>query len=648
MQTLNQERVVIEHISPQLNHGTYFIKRVVGESVTVTADILVDGHDVIQASVRFKHEKERTWKEVRMHPLENDAWQAEFSLDKQGYYTYNVEGWVDYALNWLHGTRRKLEDNQHVRSELLEGSEYLKAVAKLAKGDDASYLTKTAKIFKNEAQYDEAVQQVFSAQLHDVLYKYPEKEFLATSHDLQVYVDRTKARFSTWYEFFPRSAAKEEGVHGTFKDCEAQLPRIAAMGFDVLYFPPIHPIGELNRKGKNNATHTQDGDVGSPWAIGAKQGGHKAIHPQLGTEADFKQLVTKAKEHGIEIAMDFALQAAPDHPWVKEHPEYFKWRPDGTVQYAENPPKKYQDIQPIYFETKEYKKLWKDLIDIALYWIEEFDIQIFRVDNPHTKPHHFWGWLIHKVKKKHPDVLFLAEAFTKPKVMNQLAKQGFTQSYTYFTWRTSKHELEGYLNELTKTDQKEYFRPNFWPNTPDINPWILQGANEAQHLIRYALAATLSSNIGLYGPVYEQMRSAAVPGKEEYLDSEKYQVRHWDWSIENKLTMLISSLNNVRKEQPALQQTNNIEFCYVENDQLLAFYKYDDRKEDELLIVVSLDAYYSQSGQVKVPLNSLQLEHHDQFTVSDLITGSSYQWTGEWNFVELHPTLPFHIFKIKR
>ena len=484
-----------------------------------------------------------------------------------------------------------------------------------------------------------------SKKLHNIFEKYPAKILANTSKELKVYVDRPKARFSTWYEFFPRSASEKEGVHGTFKDCERLLPRVAQMGFDTLYFPPIHPIGEVNRKGKNNTATAVEGDVGSTWGIGSKYGGHKDIHPQLGTVEDFKTLIQKAKEYNIEIAMDYALQAAPDHPWVKSHPQWFKWRPDGTVQYAENPPKKYQDILPIYWESEDYVNLWQECLDTMLYWID-CGINMFRVDNPHTKPYYFWNWLITEVKKNHPDVLFLAEAFTRPKVMKQLAKQGYTQSYTYFTWRNSKQEFIEYLTELTQSDLREYMQPNFWPNTPDINPYHLQGANESKFLQRYALAATLSSSIGIYGPVYEQMISEAIPGKEEYWNSEKFQLCHYDWFKENKLTLLISRINRIRHENGALQQTNNIKFCTLENNFLLAFYKWNRDKTNELLIIISLDHYYSQKGMVQLPMSDLNIKPGQPVRVNDLITGNTYNWHGEWNFVELHPTLPFHIFRI--
>lgn len=643
---LNQNRVIIENVLPQIDNGAFFIKRIVRQKVHVTADVLSDGHDVMQAAIQYKHEKEKKWTEVRMNTLPNDVFEGIFTVEKQGFYSYFVEAWIDYALNWQYGIGKKINDNQHVKSELLEGIEYISPLLKKASATEKKYLNQVIEWFSTENNYDKAIQVATSNELKTIFTKYPAK-FLATkSQELRVYVDRQKALFSTWYEFFPRSASSKPGKHGTFKDCEKILPKVAKMGFDTLYFPPVHPIGEINRKGKNNATNADKTDVGSPWGIGSHYGGHKDLHPELGNLDDFKSLVKTAKDLGIEIAMDFALQAAPDHPWVKEHPQWFKWRPDGTVQYAENPPKKYQDILPIYFETQDWKNLWNELLSCALYWVEECGIRVFRVDNPHTKPFHFWGWLIAEVKKKHPDVLFLAEAFTRPKIMNELAKQGFTQSYTYFTWRNTKAELQEYLTELSQSNQKEFFRPNFWPNTPDINPFTLQGANESTHLQKYFLAATLSSSVGIYGPVFEYMISDAIPGKEEYIDSEKYQTRDWDWNYENKITMLISKINEIRKENTALQQTNNIEFCDTNNDQIIAYYKHDDAKENETLMIASLDAYYSKQAWVKLPLQSLGIYNGQAITVLDLITGNSYIWDKEWNFVELHPALPFHLFKI--
>ena len=644
----NQKRVVIDYVSPSINCGEFYIKRVVNETVTVDAHILADGHDVLGASILFKHESEKKWKEVRMKLVVNDEWKASFSVEKQGFYSYKVEAWVDYALNWRYGLIRKINDGQHVVSELLEGAQFVKNIqSKITNQEDKTYLDHLYAIFKNENDYGEAITEASSDRLYNIFYANPTKILKNESKEYRVYVDRKKARFSTWYEFFPRSASETEGVHGTFKDCERLLPRIKNMGFDVVYLPPIHPIGEVNRKGKNNTTTTVEGDVGSTWGIGSRFGGHKDIHPSLGTLDDFKALIQQAKDNNLEIAMDYALQAAPDHPWVKEHPKWFKWRPDGTVQYAENPPKKYQDILPIYWESEDHENLWNACLDILLYWID-CGIEIFRIDNPHTKPFYFWNWIITNVKAKYPNVVFLAEAFTAPKVMQQLAKQGYTQSYTYFTWRNSKHEFIEYMNELTQTELREYMQPNFWPNTPDINPYHLQGANESKHIQRYALAATLSSSIGIYGPVFEYMLSNSLLGKEEYLNSEKFQITHYDWTVKNKLITVIGKINYIRHHNEALQQTNNIKFCHIENNNLLAFYKWNTSKNNEIFVIISLDSYNSQQGTVQLPLQELGVNAGHNIEMHDLITDSRYNWSNEWNFVELHPTLPFHIFKINK
>ncbi len=644
---LKQQRVVVENVSPQLQSGAFFIKRVIGEEITVHADVLADGHDVVQAEVLFKHENAKAGKEVRMLHLGQDVFKATFLVEKQGFYEYQVQGWVDHALNWQHGIEAKLKDGQQVKSELLDGVQYLKYLQRKASKKSQAYLKKLVQLFQDDASYDDAIKEAISENLHHLFLDFPQRQLANKSPKFQVYVDRKKANFSTWYEFFPRSAALEHGKHGTFKDCEQLLPRIADMGFDVLYFPPIHPIGEENRKGRNNTVEAQEGDSGVPWAIGSQHGGHKAIHPELGNEREFKDLVKKAKDLGIEVAMDLAFQAAPDHPYITDHPEWFRKRPDGTIQYAENPPKKYQDIVNFYFETKVYKELWTELLSVTLHWVK-CGVNIFRVDNPHTKPYYFWNWLMMEVKKKYPDVLFLAEAFSRPKVMQQLAKQGFSQSYTYFTWRVSKHELIEYVVELTQTEMKEYYRPNFWPNTPDINPYHLQGANEAMHLIRYALAATLSGNLGIYGPVFEYMVSDALPGKEEYLNSEKYEIGHWDWNIENKLTYLISQINAVRKAHASLQQTNNIHFCAVENENLIAFHKWNQDRTDETLIVISLDPHHTQIGHVQLPMATLGMHHGSSVELFDTISNNGYIWGNEWNYVELGPNLPFHLFHIRK
>ncbi len=644
---LKQERIIIENVAPQLQGGAFFIKRIVGEIVTVTADVLGDGHDVLQADLCYKQENDKEWETERLQHIKNDSYTASFHVDKQGFYEYKIRGWMDNALNWKHGIEAKINDGQHVNSELLDGIQYLDAVKNQVDKEQKKFLKEAKALFDDSNRYEEACKIAVSHELHAIFTENPTRNHAAESQVLQVYVDRKKAGFSTWYEFFPRSAAEEKGKHGTFKDCERLLPRIAGMGFDTVYFPPIHPIGEVNRKGKNNATHAKEGDPGVPWAIGSKKGGHKDIHPELGDDKSFRQLIKKANDHGLEVALDLAFQAAPDNPYLTKHEEWFKKRPDGTMQYAENPPKKYQDIVNFYWEGPEYKKMWKELLSVALHWID-FGVKIFRVDNPHTKPFYFWNWFIAEIKKEHPDVLFLAEAFSRPKIMQQLAKQGYSQSYTYFTWRTSKYELITYMNELTQTNQKEYYRPNFWPNTPDINPWHMQHANESQHIIRYALAAMLSGNIGLYGPVYEFMESEPMPGKEEYKNSEKYQIRHWDWNRDNRLIHLITRMNFIRREQPALQQTNNIRFCTVHNEALLAFFKWDDTHTNELLIIISLDPQKSQNGYVQLPLEELKIYAGYHLHLKDLVTANQYTWYDEWNYVQLNHDLPFHIFQISK
>lgn len=643
-----QSRVIIEHVKPNLEAGTYTAKGIAGDPFEVTADIFADGHDVLNAHLLYRKVGAKNWNSNPFTHHGNDAWSSSFTPKDQGYYEYYVEAWIDYALTWHHGLVKKIDAEQNVHVELKDGLEYFELLKKQKLSASQKKLVDDC-IKAIKGKYSEKVHSLFlKKEIDDVFRAFPEKRFKSTFDlNLKMYADREKATFSTWYEFFPRSASSKEGKHGTFKDCEKLLPRMADMGFDTLYFPPVHPIGEKNRKGKNNTTEAKKGDSGSPWAIGSKHGGHTAIHPELGTLDDFQKLIKSAKKQGIEIAMDFALQCAPDHPYVKEHPFWFKWRSDGTVQYAENPPKKYQDILPIYFESEDQKALWKELIGIAKYWVDQ-GIKVFRVDNPHTKPFHFWRALIEEVKSHNDQVIFLSEAFSRPRIMEGLAKAGFTQSYTYFTWRHSKADFVEYLTELTKTDRKDYMRPNFWPNTPDILPYELQGASETRHLIRYFLAFTMSSSAGVYGPVYELMISDALPGREEYLNSEKFEVKHYDWKKTNRLTAHMSKINKVRKENKALQRTNNIQFCSIDNDNILAYFK-SDGADNHILAVVNLDDHNAQSGWVQVPLAQLGIGSDESFKVHDLISDSSYLWSGEWNFVELRPPgLPYHLFRIQK
>jgi starch synthase (maltosyl-transferring) len=465
---------------------------------------------------------------------------------------------------------------------------------------------------------------------------------------LLVEVERQKALFSSWYEVFPRSTSPEPGKHGTFKNVEDVIPLIAKMGFDVLYFPPIHPIGMSFRKGKDNSPVAEPDEPGSPWAIGSSEGGHKAIHPALGTVEDFRKVVRKAAEYDIEVALDLAYQCSQDHPYVKEHPQWFKWRPDGSVQYAENPPKKYQDVLPFNFENDDWQNMWKELKSVVDYWIEQ-GVKIFRVDNPHTKSFGFWEWMIQELKSEHPDIILLAEAFTRPKVMDRLAKVGFNQSYTYFTWRNSRLDFVQYLQELTRTERREYYRPNFWPNTPDILPISLQFKNEAAFISRLVMAATMSSNYGIYGPVFEFGFNVPHPLREEYIDNEKYEIKHWDWQNMNRLRELMATVNRIRKENPALQTTWNIFFADSHNDQLLCYGKTDDEKENKIIVAVNLDSLNTQTGWIKVPVLEMGISTDKTYNVLDLITDHRYIWNGEWNYIELNPyVLPVHIFRVEQ
>lgn len=642
---MEKRRVVIENVKPLVNHGEFPIKRVVEEQVQIKADIVADGHDVLQAEV-VHTTPQKQQHHYRIHLAENDSFKGKFQVFERGYHSYFLQAWIDHPLTWHKGITAKVDNQILVRSELLEGVEHILALKELIQDqNDIAFLNYLIDIFPKENHYKEACNEAKSKRLYDLFYHFPVRKNATKTPIYEIDVDRKKARFSTWYEFFPRSAAQYEERHASFKDSEKLLPRIAEMGFDTLYFPPIHPIGEVNRKGKNNTTVAQKEDTGVCWAIGSKLGGHKSIHPELGNEDDFIQLIHQAEKYGIEIAMDIAFQCAPDHPYLKNHPEWFKFRPDGSIQYAENPPKKYQDIVNFNFECEEADKLWNELLSVGKYWAKR-GVKVFRVDNPHTKAFRFWNFFIRSIKQEYPETIFLSEAFSRPKIMQQLAKQGFNQGYTYFTWRTHKHELIEYMTELTQGNMREYFRPNFWPNTPDINPYHLQGANEAMHIMRYALAATLSSNIGIYGPVFEYMISDAMPGKEEYLDSEKYQLRKWDWTYKNKITHLITKINHIRKNHPALQQTNNIRFCPVENQFLLAFYKWNDARTDEILVVINLDSHYSQQGTVRLPFEEINRYPGTSIVMKDLITDAEYNWKNEWNYVELHPSLGFHVFKM--
>lgn len=637
-----QCRVIIESLTPQIDEGCFQIKRVIGEKVRVHADIFCDGHDRIRAELLFKHVDTKQWSVVEMTPLANDDWTASFEVLEIGEYHYTARAWLDRFDTWQADLRKKYQAGQKIKVDLMIGRELLMQAAQRAKGTDAEKLTSWAERL-TQAKTANAIKFALSEELTMTARRYPDRS-RATMYamKLPIRVNRAKALFSTWYELFPRSCGQKR-KHGTLTECETLLPDIAKLGFDVVYLPPIHPIGQTHRKGKDNATRCKRSDPGSPWAIGSTEGGHKAIHPKLGDLKDFHSLVKSAEKHGLEVAMDLAYQCSPDHPYIKEHPDWFCWRPDNSIQHAENPPKKYEDIVPINFETEDRQALWEELKNIVLFWIEQ-GVRIFRVDNPHTKPFGFWRWMIAEIKRDYPDVLFLAEAFTRPKVMERLAKVGFDQSYTYFTWRNTKYELTEYLTQLTRTEVGEYFRPNFWPNTPDILPQYLQYGGKPAFIIRLVLAATLSSNYGIYGPAFELCVADAIEGKEEYLNSEKYEIKRWNRTGPDNIRAVIQRVNRSRRENPSLQQTRNLRFFDVDNDMILCYGKMTDDMSNVTITVVNLDPYHAQAGWVSLPLESLQIDPNQPFLLHDQLSHDKYIWQGHRNYIELDPrVMPAHI-----
>lgn len=642
-------RVVIEGVRPEVDGGRFAIKRTVGERVTVEADIFTDGHDVIRCLLLFRKEQETAWQEVEMHALGNDRWHASFVVPEVGRCLYTVTAWVDRFLTWRHDLARR-NDPQDVAVALQVGAELVKLAAARAAGEDRQRLERFAAQLAAAAPA-EGKGIGADGELATLMARHAERHFAAVyEKTLAITVEAERARYSTWYELFPRSCADDVTAHGTLRDCEKRLPYIAAMGFDVVYLPPIHPIGTTFRKGPNNALVASADDPGSPWAIGAAEGGHKSIHPLLGTVKDFRQFVKRAREeYGIDVAMDIAYQCAPDHPYVTEHPSWFRHRPDGSVQYAENPPKKYQDIYPFDFETDDWKALWDELKSVIVYWCEH-GVRVFRVDNPHTKPFPMWEWLIGEVKRAYPETIFLAEAFTRPRIMHRLAKLGFTQSYTYFSWRNTKHELIEYFHELALSDSREYFRPNLWPNTPDILPEFLQYGGRPAFMLRVALAAMLGASYGIYGPAYELLEcTARDPGTEEYLDSEKYQIRHWDLGRADSLKDFIARLNQIRRENPALQHDWSLQFHSIDNDALICFSKATEDLSNIILVVANLDTNHVQSGWVDLPLDRFGLSPEHSYQVHDLMSGARYLWQGPRNFVQLEPKVaPVHVFRMRR
>jgi len=661
-----RQRVVVDRVRPEIDGGRFAIKRTVGERVAVEADVFTDGHDALGCLLLHRDERAAAWSEVAMEALGNDRFRAEFTVTGVGRWRYTVTAWVHAFKTWRRDLRKRVEAGQDVALDLLAGAALIHQAADRARAAgrkaDARVLaglargleqgrgdTRDARDARDARDMEPRLRLALDDELAQLMDRHTDRAQACTYRELAVVVDRARARFSSWYEMFPRSCSPEPGRHGTFRDVVARLPYVAGMGFDVLYLPPIHPIGVSHRKGKNNSPLAEPGDVGSPWAIGGAAGGHKAILPELGTAADFRELIARARDHGLEIAMDVAFQCSPDHPYVREHPEWFRKRPDGTIQYAENPPKKYEDIYPFDFECEAWRELWQELKSIFDHWLGE-GIRIFRVDNPHTKPFVFWEWLIGEIKREHPDAIFLAEAFTRPKLMYRLAKLGFTQSYDYFPWRTNRWELTQYFTELTTTEIAEYFRPSSWPNTPDILTEQLQFGGRPVFMQRFILAATLGASYGIYGPTFELLENRARErGSEEYLDSEKYQLRHWDLDAPHSLRDLIALVNRVRRENPALQSDSGLRFHPTDNEQLLCYSKSAPAADNVIVAVVNLDPHHVQSGWLELDLAQLGFDGSRPFQVHDLLTGARYLWSGGRNFVQLDPRqTPAHLFRVRR
>jgi starch synthase (maltosyl-transferring) len=645
------QRVVIESVLPEIDGGRFPITRTPGELVTVSADIFADGHDVVDAALQYRRDGDADWQYEPMQLVTNDRWEAQFRLGSMGIYFYTLRGWVDRFKTWARDLGKKADAGQDVSLELKTGVKLLAAAAERASSADLKMLNALSARLERIAGTDAAAAVTFSEDEDLILLisRYRDRAGdTVYKKELVVRVDRARARFSAWYEMFPRSCTTSAEQPGTLRDCAEYVEYVADMGFDVLYLPPIHPIGKTERKGKNNSTTPTPADPGSPWAIGSKDGGHKAINPELGTVADLRGLRAKAELHGVELALDIAFQCSPDHPYVKEHREWFRSRADGSVQYAENPPKKYQDIYPLDFETANYEALAEELKSVIFFWISQ-GIKIFRVDNPHTKPFAFWEWLIRETQREYPEVIFLAEAFTRPKVMYRLAKLGFTQSYTYFAWKNTKAELTEYFTEITEPPVSDFFRPNLWPNTPDILNEYLQKGGRSAFIARLVLAATLGANYGIYGPAFELMENVPVrEGSEEYLDSEKYQVRVWNRNDPKSLKGLIRRVNSIRRDHVALQDNYGLTFHLTDNPQLIAYSKTSEDRGDKLLVVVNLDPVNRQMGWVDVALKEFRLAAEESYEVNDLLTDKKYIWQGSRNYVELNPAvLPAHIFRVE-
>ena len=642
-------RAVIDAVRPEVDCGRFPIKRAAGERVVVEADAFTDGHDRIVCLLRHRRKGRGRWRETPMAPRGNDVWRGEFLVEAPGRYQYGVTAWVDRFLSWQHDFERRVERSD-IAAALPAGALLLEAAAERARGRDRKHLQDIASALAGEAPLAERRELALSPELAALMQRYPDRgRETAWKRILEVVVDPPRARYSTWYELFPRSTVGGGSGHGTLAQCIDRLRYVADMGFDVLYLPPVHPIGRTNRKGPDNALQAGPEDPGSPWAIGSAEGGHKSIHPALGTLEDFRALCREAAGLGIEVALDIAFQCSPDHPYVREHPEWFRHRPDGTIQYAENPPKKYEDIYPFDFETEDRDALWEELVSVFEFWIRQ-GVTIFRVDNPHTKSFAFWEWAIERIKRAHPEAIFLSEAFTRPRVMHRLAKLGFTQSYTYFTWRNTKEELTEYLTELTKHRSREYFRPNLWPNTPDILHEYLQAGGRPAFVSRVTLAATLAASYGIYGPAYELLEhEPRERGSEEYRSSEKYEIRRWDLDSPDSLFHFIARLNRIRKDNPALQADWSLRFHPIDNDMLICYSKVTEDLGNIILVAVNLDPNHRQSGFVELPLSEWEMAADEPYQVHDLLSDARYLWHGTRNYVELDPRgAQVHVFRVRR
>jgi starch synthase (maltosyl-transferring) len=644
--------VVIECVSPELDCGRYPVKRLVGDAFEVRADILKDGHDLLNARIRYSGPADSEWRIAPMHYDQNtDQWVGGFKVDRAGRWLYTVDAWTDRFGTWRVEIQKKVGAGQDVSSELLEGAELIDTAARRARFGEARNELRTAALAMRDVRIplDERVSAALDQALHTLLDdNYSPPDLTSYARELEVWVDRERGAFAAWYELFPRSQTTDPARHGTFLSTAFALKRIAAMGFDVIYLPPIHPVGISARKGPNNSLIAGANDPGSPWAIGNDAGGHTAVEPKLGTIEDFDTLVATAAELGLEIALDYALQCSPDHPWLKQHPEWFFVRPDGSIKYAENPPKKYQDIYPLNFWCDDREGLWDACRDILLFWIEH-GVRTFRVDNPHTKPFAFWEWVINEVHSKYPEVVFLAEAFTRPRMMKLLAKLGFTQSYTYFTWKNTSVELRDWWTEMHNPDALEYMRGNFFTNTPDILHEYLVHYGRPGFRVRLLLAATMSPLYGIYSGFELSENTPVRPGSEEYLDSEKYQIRVRDWDTPGNLGAEITLLNSIRRDNSALQRMDNLTFRASENPQVLFFTKTAPGWRNDLLVIVNLDPSRAQETVVTVPLVDLGLDPDTPYVVEDLLTGARYSWRGARNYVRLDPNLqPGHILRLQR